>query len=231
MRVNLWYWHTINRIDNDTVLELFGFELLPPTLTPEMSYADIAAVVALVVTAFTFGFSIWQWNKKSKSEQFKMAREMRDKIELKINEFTQFHELNRDLLSAAKRSESANVRANRFRRSMDFLMKISSVLNEMYEFTWFVEKGEISDKKVINYFGTHMQSRTSMLMANSNAVEKALELHRPGPVYVDGFDYFPSIKILIEGVYVSIKHIEKIWHFQVNELLDKPLNDLRPGKI
>jgi hypothetical protein len=55
-----------------------------------MSYADIAAVVALFFTAFTFAFSMWQWNRRRKSEQIIIARDLMDRMLTKrrrLNEY------------------------------------------------------------------------------------------------------------------------------------------------
>lgn len=52
-------------------------------LNPGMSYADIAAVVALFFTTVTFAFSMWQWNRKRKSEQIEIARNLMVNIKIK----------------------------------------------------------------------------------------------------------------------------------------------------
>ena len=45
--------------------------------------ADIAGVVALFFTAFTVAFSVRQWNRKRKSEQIEIARNLMVNINTK----------------------------------------------------------------------------------------------------------------------------------------------------
>ena len=79
-------------------IEIFGF-----IFKPEMSYADIAGVVALFFTASTFAFGMWQWNRRRRSAQIILAIESMDKINTSLEEFNL---VSNNLLNIVRRLKS-----------------------------------------------------------------------------------------------------------------------------
>lgn len=122
-----------------------AFNLPFPTIDPEMSYADIAGVVALFFTAFTFGFTIWQWNRRRKSDQIKIARELIDRIETKRQKFDDFCEKNRVRVEPPHKLEVQGGRG-----VQEFAEYFLSVLNEIDYYFYLVDKHEL-EENVLKY--------------------------------------------------------------------------------
>jgi hypothetical protein len=101
-------------------------------LNPDISYADIAAVVALFFTAFTFTFSMWQWNRKRKSEQIEIARNLMVSIKIKYRKAI-------ETLKGTNISEISN--------------SLNDFVNDVDYFRFLIKKRELVYKNVVNYHG------------------------------------------------------------------------------
>jgi hypothetical protein len=89
--------------------------------------------------------------------------------------------------------------------------------------TWFVEKREINDKKVIMYFRSDIRNRIVTLKIYCLNLKNALELSRLEAVYVSGEDFKPIIKTLLEGSNNRIERIRKIWNIPMEKILQEPI--------
>lgn len=65
-------------------IEIFGF-----AVKPEISIGDIAAISALISSALIFWFG---YSRTRRSEQVKVARDLMDRIELKLQQVKKFME-------------------------------------------------------------------------------------------------------------------------------------------
>ena len=105
-----------------------------------MSYADIAAVVALFFTAFTFAFTMWQWNRRRKSEQIRIAREIMDRIVMKGDK--DIYEPDWTRLKEEELKSYIN----------EYSFLIGGVLSEVEYFIYLIKSGEIEDKNILKYY-------------------------------------------------------------------------------
>jgi hypothetical protein len=101
------------------------------------------AIVALLVSIGTFMFSMWQWIRTRKSEQFKIAREIMDKVEADHRKLFQFTPGNRYPFLPDEEKENF---VYEFTQYLGFMQ-----LNIRY-LSYLVEKKEIKNKHVLNYY-------------------------------------------------------------------------------
>lgn len=120
-------------------------EMVFPTMDPKMSYADIAAVIALFFSAFTLAFAVWQWHRRGKSEQIKVAKEIMDSLDTKRQKLNAF--LDRNPLFASNQQGDFPLR-----KSEECVECLLEVLSEIEYFLYLIDKHEIEDKNLLDYY-------------------------------------------------------------------------------
>lgn len=190
-------------------------EFLGLNIKPELSIGDIAAIGALIASPLIFYFG---YSRTRKSEQIKMAREIKDRINLKIESLSEFRNKNLNLLYK-RESESVEERTERLRKGISFLTETGSVLNEIYYFSWFIKNREINDKTLISYYESGITGAIVPVIGICKALEETLEPHRSGPVYFEGIDLLPIFKSYLQNQYELIDKIKKVWHIPDDEVI------------
>lgn len=132
-----------------------SFELVPPTLNPQMSYADIAAVVALFFTAFTFLFSMWQWTRKRKSEQITIARELVERLNIK---YQRFQTRNEGMEHRYARHSATNPVYAPEKDLMKYIQYLDAIIWEFEYFFYLIDSKILEDDKNIGFYKSKLRS-------------------------------------------------------------------------
>jgi hypothetical protein len=146
-----------------------------------MSYADIAGVVALFFTAFTFALSMWQWSKRRTAEQITIAKEIMDGVRTKFQQFIDIWQ---------KRPEdkgSDHVKSEWIR---DFKAS-EGFLEEIEYFTALVKQKSVEDKSLTGYYAVYISRTLGELQSLLKEYSKLLSRwSKPGLKWDDSV-YYP----------------------------------------
>jgi hypothetical protein len=103
---------------------------------------DVVAVAAFVASVSAFGFNMWQWSKRRKSEQIRTSREMMDRVLAKkqiLDEYIESVENNPEMEDIGKELDKTN-----------------DVLEEIKYYGLLIKHDELQESEIVK----HDRSRT-----------------------------------------------------------------------